>query len=199
MFWSRTINNKNSFKEVSMEKTLANKKIAMIIAFRDFRDEEYFIPKQTLESAGAEVKTISTSLGTAVGKLGGEAKVDLLLKDLNPLDFEAVLFVGGPGAYKYIEDEIAHKVAKETVQSGKLLGAICIAPVILANAGVLEGKKATVWSAPLDKSGVKILKEKGAIYEDSKVVVDGKIITANGPAAAREFAEKIIELLAFNP
>jgi len=176
-------------------KTLANRKIAIIIAFREFRDEEYFIPKQILRAAGAEIKTVSTSLGEAVGKFGGEARVDLLLSDLKAEDYNAVLFIGGLGAAKYIDDSRAHEVVKEVVKKNILLGAICIAPAILAKAGVLSGKKATVWSNQMDKSAVKILKEEGAKYQQESVVVDGKIITANSPLAAKSFTEAIIEAL----
>lgn len=183
-------------KEISMpEKTLENKKIAMIVAFRDFRDAEYFVPKEVVEAAGAEVKTASNKRGTAIGADGGEAEVDLLISEINPADFDAVVFVGGPGALENLDNEESYKLARETVSQGKVLASICISPVILAKAGVLKEKKATVWSSPLDKEPIKILEQNGAIYEDKPVVVDGKIITANGPAAAREFGEKIIELL----
>ena len=178
-----------------MLKELQGKKVAMIIAFRDFRDEEYMIPKKVLESAGAEIITVSTSLGEAIGKLGGEAEVNALLKDIKVEDYDAVLFIGGPGAFKYIDDETCHQIAREIIENNKVLGAICIAPTILAKAGVLEGKKAVVWSSVMDKSAVKILKEAKAVYQDNPVVVDGKIITASGPIAAKKFAEAIIETL----
>jgi len=167
----------------------------MVIAFRDFRDEEYFIPKQTLESAGAFITTASTSSGKAIGKLGGEAEVNVLLEDLKVAGYDAVLFIGGPGAANYNEDETCQRIARETVGANKVLGAICIAPAILAKAGVLEGKKATVWSSIMDKSAVKILEEGGADFQKEPVVVDGKIVTASGPSAAKEFAQKIIEVL----
>jgi len=178
-----------------METGFQNKKIAMIIAFRDFRDEEYFIPKQILERAGVQIKTISTSLGQAIGKFGGDTDVDFILDKLQVGEYDAVLFVGGPGAAKHIDDSRFHEVAQEVIRQNILLGAICIAPAILAKAGVLAGKRATVWADSMDKSAVKILKEEGVRYQPDSVVIDGKIITANGPAVAKEFAEKIIELL----
>jgi len=64
----------------------------------------------------------------------------------------------------------------------------------LAKAGVLEGKRATFWTYPLG-SQANILKENVAIFEKKSVVVDGKIITANGPGAAREFGKAIVEAL----
>ena len=185
-----------SLLESSMsEKTLQGKKIAMVIAFRDFRDEEYFIPKEILQGAGAEIKTVSNQMGTAIGADGGEAEVNLLISEINSADFDAVVFIGGPGALKYLDNENSYRVAKETISQNKVLASICISPVILAKAGVLEGKKATVWSSSLDRGPVKVLKSNGAIYQDRPVVVDEKIITGNGPAAAREFGGKIIELL----
>jgi len=105
------------------------------------------------------------------------------------------LFIGGSGAQEYIGDENCYRVARETVKAGKILGAICIAPAILAKAGVLEGKKSTVWSSAMDRSAVKILESSGAKYLAEPVVVDGKIVTASGPIAAKKFAEKIIEIL----
>ncbi len=170
-------------------------KIAMVIAHKDFRDEEYFIPKDILMSKGIEVATISTSLDKAVGMFGGEANIDALINNLNVKDFDAVLFIGGQGAGKNIDNSDFHQAAKATIEAGKVLGAICIAPTILAKAGVLEGKKATVWSNQMDKSAIKILKENGAVYQEQPVVVDGKIITANGPAVAKDFANEIIGLL----
>ncbi len=181
--------------KISMPEFIKGKKIAVVIAFREFRDEEYFIPKQILESAGAEVKTVSTSMGEAIGKLGGEAGVDLLIGDLKPVDYDAVLFIGGPGAANFIDNETCHRISRETVENNKVLGAICIAPAILAKAGVLNNKKATVWSSVLDKSAVKILKNSGAVYQSDSVVVDGKLVTADGPSAVKEFAEAIINLL----
>lgn len=178
-----------------MADNLHNKKIAMIIAFREFRDEEYFIPKQILEAAGAKIITISASLGKAMGKSGGDAEVNVLLEDLKTEDYDAVLFIGGAGASKYIEDETCHRIAREAVEKNKVLGAICVAPAILAKAGVLRGKKATVWSSNMDKTTVKILEEGGAIFQSEPVVADGKIVTAVGPDAAKRFAEAIIEVL----
>lgn len=191
-----------------MENKLANKKmvrqahhpelsrrVVMIIAFRDFRDPEYFIPQQVLKGARAQITTVSTSLGTAIGADGGEVEVNLLLENLEPKDFEAVVFIGGPGCLKYLDNEKSYKIIQETIAENKVLGAICISPVILAKAGVLEGKKATVWSSALDKSPIKTLEENGAIYQDEGVVTDGKIVTANGPVSAKEFGQALIKLL----
>lgn len=194
-FWCfqtlKAIENKLSF-EIKMT-ILTDKKAVMIIAFRDFRDEEYFVPKEILEKSGIIVKTASNQKGTAIGADGGEVNVDLLVSEINPVEYDVVVFVGGPGCLENLDNEDSYRVAKETVSQNKVLAAICISPVILAKAGVLEGKKATVWSSSLDKSPVKILKENGAIYQSDSVVVDGKIITGNGPSAAKEFGEAIVK------
>lgn len=170
------------------------KKAVMIIAFRDFRDQEYFLPKEILEKAGVSVKTASNKMGKAIGADGGDTEVDFLISEINVKDFDAVIFVGGPGCLDALDNENSYKVAREAISQDKILAAICISPVILAKAGVLEGKRATVWTDPLG-SQAKILKEYGAIFEKKPVVVDGKIVTANGPGAAKEFGEKILELL----
>jgi len=170
------------------------KKVVMIIAFRDFRDAEYFVPKEVLEKEGIEVKTASNKLGTAIGADGGDAQVDLLVSQINPAEFDAIIFVGGPGALDALDNENSYKVARETVSQNKVLGAICISPLILARSGVLRGKKATVWT-DFTKSQAKILEKEGAIFEEKEVVIDGKIVTANGPKAAKNFGKAISELL----
>ena len=180
---------------ISFNNVIMAKKAVLIIGFKEFRDEEYFIPKEILESAGVKVKTASSSLSLAIGNLGGEANVDLALDDINVDDYDVILFVGGQGAVKYLDNERAYKIAREAIEKNKILAAICIAPVILAKAGVLKDKKATVWNSAMDKSAVKILKEFGAVFKKENVVVDGKIITAKGSEFARDFANTIISLL----
>ena len=167
----------------------------MIIAFRDFRDAEYFVSRQILEKAGFEVKTVSNKKGTAIGADGGDTEVELLVSEINTNNFHAIVFVGGPGCLDALDNEDSYKIIRETISQNKLLAAICISPIILARAGVLSGKKVTVWASEADKRPVKILEKNGAIYQSFPVVVDEKIITANGPDAVGEFAEKIKELL----
>ena len=114
---------------------------------------------------------------------------------MNINEFDALVFVGGPGAYAFIEDESVWQIIRQARNKGKLLAAICIAPAILAKAGVLQGKKATIWSSIMDKKSIKILQENGAEYLNKAIVQDGKIITANGPSAAKDFAETIVQML----
>jgi protease I len=171
------------------------KKVTLIIAFENFKDEEYFIPREVLEKAGIEVVTASNFKGTAQGVSGGQAPIDVSLDELKVVDYDAIAFIGGPGALKNLDHQTSYQIAQEAVKHDKILGAICISPVILAKAGLLQNKKATVWSSTLNKEPVKILRENGANYQENDVVVDGKIITGNSPAAAEKFSQAIIRLL----
>ncbi len=178
-----------------MEENLKNKKIAIIISFRDFQDEEYFIPKKILEKRGAEVTTVSTQRGKAIGSEGGETEVNLTLLEIEVPNFDAVLFIGGEGAPKYLDNETSYKIARETISENKILGAICIAPTILAKAGVLSDKKATVWSSVLNKKPIKILEENGAEYQDRPVVIDENVVTADSAGSAKRFTERVISVM----
>jgi len=171
------------------------KNIAIIIAFKDFRDEEYFNTKEVLESRGFKTKTFSNEKGVALGRFGGEAEADALIDDLNVDEFDAVVFIGGSGAARFLDNETSYKVIREALNKEKVLAGICIAPIILAKANVLKGKKCTVWSSDMDKSAVKTLKEKGGIYENKSVVADENIVTADGYEAARSFGENIADVL----
>ncbi len=190
----KAVSRKNS--KISMPGKVSKKKTAvMIIAFRDFKDEEYFLSKEVLEKAGVEIVTASDELGTAIGASGAEAEVDLFIENLTVENFDAIIFIGGPGALKHLDNEVSYNIAQEALSRNKVLGAICISPVILAKAGVLKEKKATVWSDALDKSPIRILENNGAIYDSEDVVIDGKIVTANGPAVAEAFGEALVEIL----
>lgn len=168
-----------------MEKT-----VALIIAERTFRDEEYQVPKEILEKAGFKVLTASTSVEKAVGKLGMTVKPDVLVKDLINRELAALIFVGGGGSSQYFNDATAHELARHFYNQGKVVGAICIAPVILANAGLLKRKRATVFP-----DGRPDLEAKGALYTGNQVEVDGNLITGCGPEAAQAFGEKLAEML----
>jgi len=165
-------------------------RVLFVIAHDGFQDNEFFVTKEVL--SGFDVKVASSS-SPAKGALGGEVVPDFnLAQALEKIDeFDAVVFVGGPGASEFFDDNTAHKIAQN---AGNVIAAICIAPVILANAGVLDGKKATVWD---DGKGTqkKMLENKGVAVIDKPVVVDGNVVTANGPSAARMFGERIRQLL----
>ena len=177
-------------QEAVEEQTLSGKKIVMIIASQNFRDEELLQPKNILTEKGAEVKVASASLETAKGMLGAEVKPDLLVSEIKPEDWDAIILIGGTGASQYWDDSSIHSMLNEAVKQNKIVGAICIAPVTLANAGILSGKKATVFSSETQK-----LRDKGAKCTGKDVERDGKIITASGPPAAKEFGNAIAQAL----
>ena len=170
-------------------------KTLIVIAFRDFQDMEYLIPKKILEEAGIETKTISNKKGTAVGVFGETILIDETISEVKIDDYDSLVFVGGGGCLPYLDNQDSYKIIQEAAAKNKLLAAICISPVIFAKAGVLENKKATVWNSPIDQFPVKALREGGAIYQEDSVVADGKIVTARGPEAANLFGETIVRLL----
>jgi len=177
-------------QEAVAEKNLAGKKIVMIIAPQNFRDEELLQPKSILTEKGAEVKVASASLETAKGMLGAEVKPDMLVSQIKPEDWDAIILIGGAGASQYWDDSSIHSMLNEAVRQNKIVGAICIAPVTLANAGILSGKKTTVYSSETQK-----LANKGAVCTGRDVERDGNIITASGPPAAKEFGNTIAQAL----
>lgn len=120
---------------VVLEKPISGKSILMVVAFEGFKDKEYFTPKQYFFSAGAEtVLTASNQTGDAVGTEGGKVPVNLILKDVNVSDFDAIVFVGGSGVPKYLYNEDVYRIASNALNQGKVLGAIAEAQVLLKNA-----------------------------------------------------------------
>lgn len=166
----------------------------MVIAPEVFRDEEYAEPKRVLEARGIDVTTASTRAGECTGKLGMRAVAELSLEDAAKQPWNAVLFVGGGGASVFFDDDVAHRVARDTLANGAVLAAICIAPSTLAHAGLLQERQATAFSSQRDD-----LISHGALWSDADVVVDGRLVTANGPDAATRFGEAVADLLGDAP
>lgn len=169
---------------------MANKKVLMVIV-ADFRDPEYFKPKEIFANQGLEVKTASLKKEEITGADGGKTKAELAVGEVAVDEFSAVVFVGGPGMISEVDNPALIGLAQKFYQAGKLTTAICVSPAILANAGILQGKKATAWS------GIqKRLEKGGADFTGENVTIDGKIITASGPQAAEKFAQTIVQSLA---
>ena len=184
---------KSNMTESSYDSSQNKKRVAMIIAFNNFKDEEYLDTKEELKKGSIEIEVVSNSIGIAKGVGGTKVEIKKTIKELNIDDYDGVVFIGGSGALENLDNSDSYKIAKEAISKNKILAAICISPVILAKSGVLNGKKATVWSSILDKSSIKELEKNGAIYLDQLVVVDGKIITGNGPKAAHQFGKTIVQ------
>lgn len=167
-----------------------NYKIVMVVASKQFRDEELFIPKNYFEQFDVKISIASSSLLPSTGMLKRTISPDLLINGIDEDEYDAIVLVGGTGAAEYWEDTVLHQKLFRMHQQNKIIAAICIAPVTLAKAGILKGKKATVY--PSESSQ---LLECGVDLVNKNVVTDDKIITANGPDAAEEFAKTIIDHL----
>jgi protease I len=172
--------------------TARMKKALVIIASQGYQDVELKGVRDGLYEAGFKVILGSTEAGGCFGKFGGKEVAQMAIRDVRVGDYDRIVFIGGPGASMLAEEEDVLQLAKNTVQAGKPLGAICIAPTILAAAGILRGKRATVW----DEEGeqINLLKKAGAHYTGEAVTIDGTIITANGPDAAVQFAKIFAEM-----
>jgi protease I len=169
------------------------KKVVFIVASEGFQPVEYAVPKKLLEQAGIAVETASNKLAPAIAKDGSTTNVDYLVQNI-PLDtIDGIFIVGGPGSMEHLNNAHTHKILKDAVAARKKIGAICVAPRILAEAGVLEGKQATGWNQ--DNALAGIFKEYGVHYKMQDVVRDEDIITATGPDASREYGEQIISMI----
>lgn len=171
---------------------LTDKTILMVVAQHNFRDEELFVPKEFFEKKGINVVVASKDGGVATGMLGGSVSVNVRVSDAVASNYDAAVFVGGSGVDSQMlyEDPGYLKLANDANDANKLVCAICLGPMIPANAGLLSGRNATVFI-----SGRSYIEEKGAKYTGAPVTRDGRIITGEGPDAAEEFAEAIVKAL----
>ena len=167
-------------------------KILMILASENFRDSEYIIPRSFWENLGATVMTAAQTID-AVGRFGYKLHTDLLLSGAAAWDFDAVFFVGGGGCLALSDDPDAKRLAWECIDQKKPLGAICAAPILFLQWGILKGKTFTGWNG--DKELEKLGKTAGATYKLKSTLVDGTILTAEGPSVGEEAAVEFFKLI----
>lgn len=165
-------------------------KILMILAPEEFRDEEYLDARNELEKNNADVMTAS-SKPLAIGKFGEEVNIDLQLNEIKAGDFDAIYWVGGDGCLDFLTNPGAQKVAGDFFREGKVISAICAAPRLLLQWGILKNKKVTGWNG--DNNLEKLAISGGATYTGNTVEADGRFITADGPSSAKECAQAIFE------
>jgi protease I len=172
----------------------AGKKVVMLIAQDGFEDTEYSKTREALDNAGAEVVVAAQEAGTAKGQSGKRVDCALSYAQVVPSEYDAVVFIGGKGSRKLVDHPEAQRVAREAMDSGMLVGAICYSPVVLAKAGVIEGRTVTsadAWGSKRDMAAA------GCTWKGStKVLRDGNLITGNGPKASKEFGKAVAEALA---
>ncbi|MDB6154005.1 MAG: glutamine amidotransferase [Chthoniobacteraceae bacterium] len=175
-----------------MKHPLINKRVA-ILAADGFEQVELEEPKQALEDAGATVTIVSPKSGKIQGmnhlEMGDTFEVDMVLDDAKPEEFDALLLPGGavnPDTLR--STPAALDFVRAFFNGGKPIAAICHAPWVLADAGVLKGRKLTSWPAIQND-----LKNVGALWVDEEVVVDKGLVTSRKPADIPAFNAKMIE------
>lgn len=171
---------------------IKNAKIA-ILSTNGFEQSELLEPKRQLEEAGATVTVISPESGSIKGwdedDWGKSVDVDLALEDAKVENFDALVLPGGQINPDILRtNECAVTFVRDFFNSGKPLAAICHAPWLLVEAGVMEGRNVTSYhSIQTD------VKNAGGKWEDSEVVVDRALITSRSPDDLDAFCSKIIE------
>ncbi|KUO39461.1 MAG: hypothetical protein AVW05_04405 [Hadesarchaea archaeon DG-33] len=106
---------------------MSGKRVLMVIAPENFRDEELLHTKEELERVGVETTIASTKTGVTKGLLGATVTPDLKLDQVSVGDYDAIVFVGGPGSSVYFNNKQALSIATQMFSKGKKTCAICIA------------------------------------------------------------------------
>lgn len=169
---------------------LSGKRVVIVIAEKNYRDEQLAIPKKVLLNNGAEVIIASTSTDVAYGMLGDSTEVDMHIKDISFDDFDGIIFVGGVGAQMLWDNASVIKLVRDFNNAGKAVGAICLAPVILTRAGIVSDIPVSSF-----RTTKKEIEKEGAIFSKKPVVVHENIITANGHDAAEEFSRHFVSMI----
>ena len=138
----------------------------------------------TVVTAGLDNQPVKASRGVVLVP-------DTTLDKAAEQSFDMIVLPGGlPGADHLNNDPRIHKLLKDMHQQGKYTAAICAAPKVLADAGLLANKSATSYPGVLEKMQVPNLQ-----FIDAPVVKDGKVVTSRGPGTAMDFALELIETL----
>ena len=142
-----------------------------------------------LRRAGIHVVSAGLKPGVVTASRGVKLVPDVTLDEALQHDFDMVVLPGGmPGAAHLKDDVRIIELLQKMAAAGQYTAAICAAPMVLAHAGLLEGKQATSYPGFLD--GLP-----GVTQRAAAVVQDGKVVTSRGPGTAMDFALTLVEVL----
>lgn len=172
-----------------MTQGLANKKI-MVLVEDLYEDLELWYPVLRFREEGAQVLLVGTGKDVYQGKHGYPVTVDSHIDRITGNEFHAVVIPGGyaPDRLRRYPEVIS--LVREMFDQGKVVAAICHAAWIPISAGIVKGKRMTCFSAIKDD-----LVNAGALYEDSEVVRDGRLISSRKPDDLGAFCREIIQVL----
>lgn len=161
--------------------------VAIFLA-EGFEEIEALTVVDVLRRADIKCDMFSLQGDSITGSHGIKVKADKTFSDKTVLDrYGCIVLPGGmPGSKNLMEDDNIIELVKDFYVKGKLVAAICAAPIVLNRAGVIKGKRITSYPAVKDQL-------KDCIYSEEIVVKDSNIITSRGPATAINFALKIVE------
>lgn len=163
---------------------------ALFLSADNFEDTELLVPYYRLKEAGYDVDIASLNTGTIRGKHGYEVKVNKLVNEVVPDQYDILVLPGGKAPAAIRSDPKVKEIARTFFEADKPVAAICHGPQILTSAGLLKGRRATCYPAVAPE-----LKEIEALYEDSEVVVDGKLVTSRQPDDLPAFMREMMKLL----
>lgn len=164
------------------------KKVLVPLA-EGFEEIEAVTVIDILRRAGAEVVTAGLLTREVTGSRKIRLTADCLLDEVNEQTFDLVVLPGGqPGVDHLRADSRILRLVKERHERRELLGAICAAPLILRDAGIIAGKTLTSYPSVKDELP-------GCSYEEQRVVCDGWIVTSRAPGTALEFSLQLAGIL----
>lgn len=164
------------------------KKRVLALLADGVEEMELITPVDVLRRAGAEV--VLAVVGNNFKVAGRNAIIlygDVLLENVKPETFDLLLLPGGPAVTYFRKDGSAAGLARYFADAGKWVAAICAAPLILADAGLLEGRRFTAHFS--------VVEELPEAQIGERVVEDGQIITARGAGVALEFGMALVDQL----
>jgi protease I len=177
----------------AIEGAASRGKIIIVIAPKDFQEVELNQCRKVFDSRGFEVTIASTTTEPAIGMSGRVELPEVTISQIDLKDYLALVIIGGSGAKTYLWDNAQlHQVVKQADEEGIVVAAICLAPGVLARAGILDGKEATVYPEAI---AIAELEKGGAIFTDQPVVISDNIVTGRDPRAAKLFAIAIVQSL----
>src|SRR5215213_9304894 len=170
---------------------LSGKRVAMFVE-DEFEDRELTGPLEALRAAGATVLLVGPAAGAEYKGKRGEAvvKSDIAAGAAKVKDFDAVVIPGGHAPDKMRMRHAMVDLARDAMEAGKPVAAICHGPQLLISANVLRGRTLTCWpSIAID------VKNAGGAYVDRPVVEDNGLITSRKPDDVPRFAAAVIASL----
>lgn len=169
---------------------MTKKRVLLFLAKNNFSESGFLIITSTLKKAGISYSIVSDTENWCTGDCRAKVIPDVKMFNVNPFNYSAIIIICGSGILEYRKNNTVLEIIRKFHRAGKIIAAVCLGPVLLAEAEILGNSPVSVHS-----TGIKELLQRKVVINNNSISQSGNIYTSDGIHSCSEMVYRIIQNL----